>query len=120
MNERPRTLSPSKPWPAEPVGGSHDVTAEEACMLAQLMFPNADSWATPKPKPRPLPRRISYTMLLREIFQQVEDKAEAQKLVDRIRCVGVPGQWSVGIYIHGEGVVNPIPYRTFKTYGEGF
>jgi len=56
----------------------------------------------------------------REIFQQVEDKAEAQKLVDRIRCVGVPGQWSVGIYIHGEGVVNPIPYRTFKTYGEGF
>jgi hypothetical protein len=68
----------------------------------------------------PLPIEIGYARLVHEIFQSVEDQREAQKLVDRIRCVGIPGKWQVGISMAGEGIVYPMPSRTFPRYEYGF
>ncbi|MCE9586025.1 hypothetical protein K8R04_01755 [Candidatus Uhrbacteria bacterium] len=70
---------------------------------------------------RHYPRRISYSTLLREIFKRIEDPCEAQKLVDLIRCHGVPGKWVVGIYFKGEErVVFPRSDRVCRDYNEGF
>jgi hypothetical protein len=92
----------------------------DAREIAKVTFPSAASWQVLTPCQCPLPRYINYARLVAEIFASVKDVREAQKLVDRIRCVGIPGNWRVGIFLEGEGVVYPAPFRTFRKCGYGF
>lgn len=94
---------------------------QDARIVAKATFPSADAWKVLTPCLCPLPRRISYARVVREIFQRVSDEREAQKLVDSIRCVGIPGEWRVGLSITGEGgTIYPYPHRTFVKYNEAF
>lgn len=84
-------------------------------------LPHAENlkWKVATPCIEPVPDKISYHRLVEEIFSVFEDKRKAQELVNRIRCIGVPGSWAVGIVINGH-VTYPEVKVPFKDYDSGF
>jgi hypothetical protein len=84
-------------------------------------LPGADTlkWKVTTPCIEPVPEKISYHRLVEEIFLGLSDKRKAQELVNRIRCIGVPGKWAVGIVINGH-VTYPEVKEPFKDYDYGF
>jgi hypothetical protein len=84
-------------------------------------LPGADTlkWKVTTPCIESVPEKISYHRLVEEIFSALPDKRKAQELVNRIRCIGVPGKWAVGIVVNGH-VTYPEIKEPFKDYDYGF
>lgn len=84
-------------------------------------LPHAENlkWRVTTPCIEPVPEKISYHLLVEEIFSAFSDKRKAQDLLNRIRCIGVPGNWAVGIVISGR-VTYPEVKEPFKDYDYGF
>jgi hypothetical protein len=84
-------------------------------------FPHASNlkWKVTTPCIEPVPEKISYHCFVEEVFSAVADKRRAQELVGRIRCIGVPGSWSVGIVVDGR-VTYPEHKELHKDYEVGF
>lgn len=84
-------------------------------------LPHAENlkWKVTTPCIEPVPEKISYHRLVEEIFAGVQGKRMAQDLVDKIRCIGVPGRWSVGIVINGH-VTYPEVKDPYKDFEAGF
>lgn len=76
-------------------------------------------WKVTTPCIEPVPITISYSRLLREIFDHIGSERDAQLLVGRIRCVGIPGKWQVGLYV-ANGVTYPHRDMPFTDIDQGF
>lgn len=83
-------------------------------------FPEAEQWKVNTFCIVRVPGRISYRKLVSEIFLNVKNERDAQQLVHRVRCVGIPTNWQVGLYIVGTGVVYPHRDKPFRYLEEGF
>lgn len=66
-----------------------------------------------------VPQTISYHHLVEEVFAQVKDRKKAQELIGKIRCIGVPGKWAVGIVVNGY-VTYPEVKELYNDYEAGF
>ncbi|GEM_PF-2736879 len=89
------------------------------CHLKDIRSQDGGRWKVGTPCIERVPKTISYDRLIREIFQFVEDKRKAQELLNRIRCIGVPGAWAVGIVLNGY-VTYPEHKELYKDFEAGF
>ena len=90
-------------------------------------FPESEQWKVHTPCIERVDSRISYGNLVSEIFRNVKGDHAAHKLLERVRCVGVPsrgvgipGKWQVGFYIAETGVVYPHRDKPFRSLEQGF
>jgi hypothetical protein len=97
------------------------VRKDRRCELCEISeFSIRDSpWQVTTPCIEPVPERVSYEELVAEIRANVADERLREQLVGRVQCIGVPGQWRVGLFVGG-GSVWPFRNKPFQDMEVGF
>jgi hypothetical protein len=94
-------------------------TAAARMMVPGFRAPTRSSGRSRRRASSLCPRRSAITGWWKRFSPLLPDKRKAQELVNRIRCIGVPGKWAVGIVVNGH-VTYPEIKEPFKDYDYGF